>query len=478
MKVLHISTECYPAAKAGGMGDVVGALPLYLPKQGVEASVIIPKYANAWISDQSFETVFESSFDMAEEHIVFRVQRLDEDKLGFPFYVVDIPGKFDRANVYLADDGEGFRDEIQRNISFQRAIVDWLLTNQIGFDILHCHDHMTGLIPFILQQCPSASSLKDLPVFFTIHNGQYRGVMPWSSARFLPEYDGRKAGLLDWDGSINCLAAALKSVDRVSTVSPSYMAQLQSDFDTLTSLARAIEEKSIGILNGIDAQVWDPKKDPMLYQLLKRSPEVFKSANKKSLAADHGFRHSKCLVSFIGRFAYEKGADLLPGAISRYLEQDDSMQFFILGSGDRSIEEDVLKLQNDFPDNVVSVIAYNEGLAHKIYAASDFILMPSRFEPCGLNQMYAMRYGTVPVVRHTGGLIDTVPDIGDGGNGISFLRASEEDIVYSLGRVRELYDDSSEMKSLVSKIMSIDNSWTMSARKYTDEYQKTIKEKT
>ena len=153
-----------------------------------------------------------------------------------------------------------------------------------------------------------------------------------------------------------------------------------------------------------------------MWQLLKRSPGVFKSSNKKCLAADHCFRHSKCLVSFIGRFAYEKGADLLPGAIRRYLKGDNSMQFFILGSGDRSIEEAVLQLQKDFPDNVVSVIAYNEALAHRIYAASDFILMPSRFEPCGLNQMYAMRYGTVPVVRHTGGLIDTVPDIGNDGN--------------------------------------------------------------
>jgi len=136
-----------------------------------------------------------------------------------------------------------------------------------------------------------------------------------------------------------------------------------------------------------------------------------------------------------------------------------------------------LQLQKDFPDNVVSVIAYNEALAHRIYAASDFILMPSRFEPCGLNQMYAMRYGTVPVVRHTGGLIDTVPDIGNDGNGISFLRASEEDIIYSLGRIRELYGDAGEMKLLISKIMSIDNSWTLSAKKYADEYQKTIKEK-
>ena len=183
------------------------------------------------------------------------------------------------------------------------------------------------------------------------------------------------------------------------------------------------------------------------------------------------------MISFIGRFAFEKGADLLPGAFEKYLKLDESIQFFILGSGDRIVEEAIKKLEKDHPDNVTSVIAYNEKLAHRIYAASDFILMPSRFEPCGLNQMYAMRYGTIPIVRKTGGLIDTVPDIGEGGNGIGFLRASEEDIVYSLGRARELTINEKAMKTLVSKVMALDYSWTGSAKIYTKEYVKTIKNK-
>lgn len=477
MKVLHVSTECYPAAKAGGMGDVVGALPIYLPRQGVDADVIIPRYANEWILEQSSETVFESGFQMAEEYIEFSIQEIKTAELGFPLFVVNIPGKFDRPNIYLDEDGEGYRDEIQRNISFQTAVLYWVQSLAGEYELLHCHDHMTGLIPFMTQHCHIFKALRDLPVFFTIHNGQYRGMMPWSSARFLPEYDGRKAGLLDWDGQINSLAAAMKCADMISTVSPSYMKELQDDFDTLTSLARQVASKSCGILNGIDAEVWDPKSDPRLEHQMKRSPFPFKEANKKLLADTYGFRGTRPLVSFIGRFAFEKGADLLPGALSQFLEEDDKLQFFILGSGDKAVESRMLALEKTYPDNVTTVIAYNETLAHQIYAGSDFILMPSRFEPCGLNQMYAMRYGTVPIVRKTGGLIDTVPDIGDGGNGIGFLRASEKDIVYSLKRALELEANKKEKRELVSKIMGLDFSWTGSARIYAEKYALTIKEK-
>ena len=333
---------------------------------------------------------------------------------------------------------------------------------------------MTGLIPFLISHTDRYKSLEKIPTFFTIHNGQYRGVFDWSKAKLLPDFDITKSGLLEWDDSIHSLATAIKCATRINTVSPSYMEELSEDFDRLTSLIRGVSEKTLGILNGIDTNVWDPKGDPMIIHHLKKSPKLFKSKNKEALAEQYGFDPSLPLVSFIGRFAYEKGADLLSGAMDQILRFHKDIQFFVLGSGDRKIEEAVSSLQRTYPENVIAVIAYDEALAHKIYAGSDFILMPSRFEPCGLNQMYAMRYGTTPIARYTGGLKDTVPDIGDGGNGIRFLRASEQDIVYSIGRAVEFYNDKKSYLDHTKKIMKLDFSWKQSAQQYADNYNKTL----
>ncbi len=475
MKVLHISTECYPAAKAGGMGDVVGSLPIYLPIHGVEASVIIPKYKTKWIEERNFEMVYESSLQLGKDTVEFSILKLKNTDLGFPFYVIDIPNKFDRANIYLDEDGEAFPDEIERNISFQRGVLDWIKNSPDVFDLLHCHDHMTGLMAFMVQYCTVYESLSSMPMFFTIHNGQYRGAFDWKYVKLLPKFDVRKGGLLEWDDMIHSLASAIKCSWMISTVSPSYLKELNSDFDTLTSLMRFENYKSVGILNGIDDQVWDPVIDPLLEYRLKRSVNVFKQSNKKALANQYEFKSNKILVSFIGRFAYEKSADLLVPTFEEWLKGNKSIHFFILGSGDKSIEGDMIKLQKKYPDNITAVIAYNEKLAHQIYSASDFILMPSRFEPCGLNQMYAMRYGTVPITRFTGGLKDTVPDIGDDGNGISFLQANKEDIIYSLKRAVSLYKDSLNLRMLINKIMNLDFSWVASAKEYKDHYIKTVK---
>jgi starch synthase len=475
MKVLHISTECYPAAKAGGMGDVVGALPAYLPEFGIEASVIIPQYQNKWFAKNKFKRIFNGSFVLGRETVAFSVEKYEGKDLGFPFYSVKIPGKFDRPHIYLAENGEAYPDELSRNLSFQIAVLHWILSDPDMFDLLHCHDHMTGLISFMMKYCEAFKILENKPSFFTIHNGQYRGIFDWSKVHLIPKFDSQKGGYLDWDNQINSLAAAIKCSWRINTVSPSYMEELQNDFDSLTSLARFEKYKSIGILNGIDNNLWDPQTDPMLKVGLKRSATVFKSSNKKELAKEHGFNSNRPLFSFIGRFAYEKAADILAHSFDLFLQYNPDVHIFILGSGDKSIERDILYVQQKYPDNITAVIAYDETLAHQIYAASDFILMPSRFEPCGLNQMYAMRYGTVPIVRKTGGLKDTVPDIGDGGNGINFVHSNANDVVYSMDRAYTLYQDKLEHKTLINKIMSLDFSWTKSAEKYSEQYALTIK---
>lgn len=474
MKVLHIATECYPAAKAGGMGDVVGALPLYMPNHNIEASVIIPKYKTPWILNQKWNDLNSIDLNLNGKIYSAKIQILKESKLTYDLFVVDIPGLFDRASIYLDENGEGYSDEIERYIAFQRTVLDWLLIEN-RFEVLHCHDHMTGLLMFMIKHCPLYKPIKHLPTVFTIHNGQYRGVINWKWYVLLPQYNSADSGVLDWDGSINSLATAIKTCHAYTTVSPSYLREIQDNSDTLTPLMQSESYKSFGIINGIDDTMWDPSKDPMISFTLKRSINNFKLQNKKALAKQYSFNHKKALVGFIGRFAYQKGADLLAKAYGNFLSKSSDIHFFILGSGDKNLEAEVLRLKEKYPSNVTAEITYNEALAHKVYAASDFLIMPSRFEPCGLNQMYAMRYGSVPVVRHTGGLKDTVPDIGDGGVGISFLQDSVNDIEYSLDRALHLFTNKEQLKLLREKIINIDFSWNQSSKQYAKLYQKILK---
>lgn len=477
MKVLHISTECYPAAKAGGMADVVGALPNYLPKFDIEASVIIPKYKNKWISSQKWKTIRSFYLQLGTTNYVCNIESLERTELAYPLYVLDIKGLFDRASIYLDDNGEAYADETARYLAFQRGVLDWLLLEN-KFDLLHCHDHMTGLITFMIKHSPRYQTLSHLPTIFTIHNGQYRGVMDWKIRDWLPTFDDRDAGLLDWDGYVQGLATAIKCSNFVTTVSPSYLDELSTSSDNISGLLAKESTKSLGILNGIDDTLWDPKTDPLIAHKLKKKISNFKNKNKQELADEYRFDSKRILIGFIGRFARQKGADLLAAAYDIYLQDNTEIHFFILGSGDKGLENDITELQKKHPENITTVIAYNEKLAHQVYAASDFIIMPSRFEPCGLNQFYAMRYGAIPVVRKTGGLSDSIIDIGDeGGYGITFLRDTSADILYSLDRIVALHGNEKSMSSLRESVMQLDFSWTKSVEEYSLIYQKIYNEK-
>jgi len=470
-KVLHISTECYPAAKAGGMGDVVGAVPLYLPQYGIEASVIIPKYKRKWFKDQSFKSVHKGSILLGDRKVNYSIQQLKNDVLDYPFYCVDIPGLFDRENIYLGEDGHGYKDEAERNISFQRAILKWLTKGKVSFDVLHCHDHMTGLIPFFIKYCPVYKKLAQTPTLFTIHNGQYRGIFDWKVNDILPEYDEANRGLLDWDGNINSLATAIKCAWKVNTVSPSYMKELILNFDTLTSLVQDEKDKCHGIINGIDNDLWDPERDHYLeHHLLNNEWKKFKAENKLSLIKKFDLKSRRSMIGFIGRLAEQKGADILEASIRKCLDQKMQFSVVILGSGDKVIEKSLSDLAEKYPRDIEVIIAYNEKLAREIYAGCDFLMMPSRFEPCGLNQMYAMRYGTIPIVSHVGGLKDTVPDIADGGNGIVARTIDTEGFSEGIQRAVSLYNDKKAHEKQLKKITKLDFSWNQSAKKYTSLY--------
>jgi len=470
-KILHISTECYPAAKAGGMGDVVGALPIYLPQFGIEASVILPKYANKWFAQHQFKTLQKGSFQLGNETIKYQIQILKNEDLGYPFYCVDIPGKFDRENIYLGSDGHGYPDEAQRNIAFQTAICEWLSKGKQHFDGLHCHDHMTGLMTFFIKYCPAYKKLADTPTFLTIHNGQYRGVFDWEKVELFPDFDRKFDGMLDWDGKINSLATAIKCAWQVNTVSPSYMQELSENFDTLTPLIQQEKAKTSGILNGIDPKLWNPATDKYLDRHLKKNNwTAFKSHHKNTLLKRYGLKSRRPLIGFIGRMAHQKGADVLTEAIEQVLKNKQAVSFVILGSGDKAIEENTTRLAKKYPQSVAAIIAYDEGLSRYIYAACDFLIMPSRFEPCGLNQLYSMRYGTVPVVSSVGGLVDTVPDISVGGNGIAFPQAETQYVTQAIERCAFLYKNKNTFNSLRNKIVQLDYSWNQSAQAYSIMY--------
>ncbi|MBK8507005.1 MAG: glycogen/starch synthase [Saprospiraceae bacterium] len=477
MKVLHISAECYPAAKTGGLADVVGALPKYQQSQDVQSAVVIPKYDLPWINKQIWEEVYSGGVWMGYYDQKFKVFTTDQALLGFPLYVIEILGKFDRPGIYADPHGNHYGDEAERFITFQKAVLRWLQNStSVRPDILHCHDHHTGLIPFMVKHTPEFQNLGYIPTVFTIHNGRYHGSFGWNARYLLPHFDDYLGGLLEWKGVINPLAAAIKTCWRLTTVSRAYLEELRTDSNGLEPLLQQEGFKSSGILNGIDTKVWDPETDPALQVNLKKSIPHFKRENKNRLLETFNLEKGLPLLTFIGRFALEKGADVLPDLVYRTFSQNYPINILILGSGDPPIQHTLNGMVQQYSGRFNTYIGYNEDLAHQIYAGADFLLMPSRVEPCGLNQMYALRYGTIPIVRRTGGLLDSVVDYGDpGGSGIMFNHVWTNDILHSLSRAIELYADKKLFDKIVSNNMKLDFSWDRSAQEYQKIYQEIAK---
>jgi starch synthase len=316
--------------------------------------------------------------------------------------------------------------------------------------------------------------LAGVPTVLTIHNGQYHGAFGWDKLSYLPEIDLAKTGLLDWGGSINPLAAAVKCCWRFTTVSPSYLQELSISSNGMEYLFYLERAKGSGIINGIDTDIWDPNKDPMIpYKFSIKQIAKGKQADKEALCERFGFTPGKPVISFIGRLVYEKGADILPAALERsFNEHPGKFNMLILGAGEKGVENGLLHLKNAYQEQCNVFIGYDEALAHLIYAGSDFLLMPSRVEPCGLNQLYALRYGTLPMVRSTGGLKDTVIDFGDeGGYGIRYNYASIEDICGAISRALSLYENNKHLQYLRKLMMALDFSWDRSAREYINLYE-------
>ncbi len=468
MEILHVSAECYPVAKAGGLGDVVGALPKFQCALGHVAKVVMPMYKTKYLYSHDWQVVHKGGAHLGHRWFEFTVIKEKTNAQGFDLYLLDINGLLDREKVY------GYEDDTERFSAFQIAVLSWINQWKDLPNIIHVHDHHTALIPFIMQHSFGFSRLSPIPTVLTIHNAQYQGAFGWGKVHYIPQWDSWKSGLLEWHGSINPLASGIKCAWKVTTVSHTYLNELRSSSNGLEALFEYEKGKCQGILNGIDHAVWDPGTDSYLSNhYTPANVESGKEQNKKMLCEKFDLDPNLPLIVFIGRLVGEKGAELLPDLINASFHHEGrKMNFLVLGSGEGAVEQHLSAIQPHFEGNFNVYIGYNETLSHVMYAGADFLIMPSRVEPCGLNQLYALRYGTIPIVRKTGGLKDTVVDVGESdGYGITFVQPTVQDALRAVQRALELYDQKKVFRNLQKKSMTLDFSWDRSAKAYINLYE-------
>lgn len=257
MEILNVSAECFPIAKVGGLADVVGALPKYQQKNGVTSKVIMPFYDNDFSKGKSFKKLYKGHLKLGKLHYDFDILT-PKEPLEFPVYLVNIPGLFDRPEIY------SYEDDTERFLAFQLAVLDWMVQLESKPSIVHAHDHHTGFLAFLMSHASAYKALREIPTVFTIHNAQYQGQFGYDKLRYFPEFDLKKMGFIDWDGAINPLATAIKCSWRVTTVSPGYLKELKSNANGLEELVNQESEKFSGILNGIDTRIWNPETDEYL----------------------------------------------------------------------------------------------------------------------------------------------------------------------------------------------------------------------
>ncbi|MEO6931754.1 MAG: glycogen/starch synthase, partial [Chitinophagaceae bacterium] len=335
MEIIHVSAECYPVAKAGGLGDVVGALPIYQNKLGQIAKVVMPMYRTKFLYNNEWDVMHKGSAHLGNWWFEFTVIKEKTNVLGFDLYLIDINGLLDREKVY------GYDDDTERFMAFQICVVDWISTWKHKPGLIHVHDHHTALIPFMMKHCNMYHHLSSIATVLTIHNAQYQGWMGWDKSHYIPHWDGWQWGLLDWKNNINPLACGIKCASKVTTVSKSYLEELTYMSNGLEELFEYEKGKCLGILNGIDTAVWDPETDTYLdnHYSVTTAAEG-KLANKKILCDTFHLDINKPLIVFIGRLVGEKAADLLPQVIGDSLYFiDRKMNFLVLGSGDFWVEK-------------------------------------------------------------------------------------------------------------------------------------------
>jgi len=461
MRVALISSEVVPFSKTGGLADVCGALPKAWVGLGHEVVVLTPLYGS----------IDHNRFKIEKRKAGETAVWMSEAIPGVRTYFIENNLYYDRQGLYGTTAGD-YSDNAERFTFFARSAL--ALLKQLGFvpDVIHGHDWQSGLIPAYLRTLYRGDAFyRETKAVFTIHNLAYQGRFPQTAFHLtgLPEQAFTPEGV-EYYGEVNFLKAGLVYADVLTTVSPRYAEEIQTpDFGCgLEGVLRHRREDLFGLLNGIDYSEWNPECDPFLPAKFSSRSLAGKAEAKRTLQEEKGLSTEgrAPLVGMISRLADQKGFDLLAHALGPILSL--GVQFILLGSGDQKYHDLLAKLQADHPDRVSLTLGFNDPLAHRIYAGSDLFLMPSRYEPCGLGQMIALKYGTIPVVRETGGLADTIRDVDrdSKGNGFSFLAYEAKALIEALSRAVQAYHQRETWALLVQRAMACDFSWEASARQY------------
>lgn len=469
MNILYAASEATPFAKSGGLADVAGALPRALVKDGVDARVIMPLYGDLKLRDElEYVTNFSVPVGWRSQYCgLFTAQ-----KNGVTYYFLDNEYYFKRSGLY------GFYDDGERFAFFSRAILETLFYIDFNPDIINCNDWQTALVPVYLNlYYRHLDRFNHIKTIFTIHNIAYQGKYGMDILEDTCGISKRDAHIVEFDGCANFMKGAIETADKITTVSPTYAQEILDPWFShgLDGLLRQKQYKLCGILNGIDTIVNDPATDPALpmnYDVT--SFEEGKAACKKALQEKFNLEQDGSpVMAMVTRLVGHKGVDLVKAIAETLLE--DGIELVILGTGEYQYESFFSELTAWHPGRVGTFIGFNSQLAQQIYAGADIFLMPSKSEPCGLAQMVSCRYGTIPIIRETGGLKDSIHDSGDGnGNGFTFGNYNAHDLYQACWRAKEGYAQEEGWKILVKRAMECDFSWDVSAKSYEGLYNEVV----
>ncbi len=474
MKVLYVASEALPYIASGGLADVAGSLPKALRKRLIGCRVVLPMYSA--IKEELKDNLrFVTSFSVP---VAWRRQYcgvFEANVDGVIYYLLDNQYYFKRdGGIY------GHYDDAERYAFFARAVLEMLPHIGLKPDIIHCNDWQSALTPVYYSLFyANRPGYENIKTIFTIHNIAYQGVYGKELLADVVGIGEEHAGILDYDGDVNFMKGAIECANAVTTVSPTYSSEILDPWFShgLDGILRDKQFKLSGILNGIDTVLYNPETDKNIYENFSSEDFSNKAVNKQKLQEHFGLpqRADVPLMGIVSRLVDHKGLDLVKTVMEELLCTED-MQLVVLGSGDWQYENFFKYLAEKYPDKVGLKLGFIPDLAKKIYAGTDLFLMPSKSEPCGLSQMVALRYGSIPIVRETGGLKDSISDSGDNeGNGFTFASYNAHDMMYTIRRALEGYRNPEGWKTLVKRAMECDNSWKKSANDYIRLYNALIK---
>ncbi len=477
MKIVFAASECVPFSKTGGLADVVGALPPALAALGHEVTVYLPKYKQTKLAPDA-KTVVRSITVPFDDRYRFCSIIDGGTHSGVKFYFIDYPAYFDRDALYGTPLGD-YRDNAERFALYSRAVLEGCKVLGVP-DVFHCHDWQSALVPILLRSVYAEDpALRDVATVFTIHNMGYQGLFPPDTLPLLMlPWDLFTIDKLEFYGRLNFLKGALVFSDFITTVSKKYSQEIQTaEFGFgLEGVLKARSGTVTGILNGVDYNEWSPEVDKFTVAHYSPSDLSGKAKCKQDLLTEFGVSNADPKLPVIGivsRFAAQKGFDLISLVADRLAREE--MIVVALGAGDKEYEDLFRRLNKQFPQKFAVKVAYDNKIAHKIEAGADMFLMPSKYEPCGLNQIYSLKYGTVPVVRATGGLDDTIENFDPGtrkGTGFKFSEYSGEALLATIRTALQAYADKDRWQALMRNGMNKDFSWTASAKEYVRVYDR------